>query len=412
MKAMPMEPIRPHHLFGDEMLENPFNIYRELREANPIQWSDQVQAWVVTGYAETDSVLKDKRFLSNRVSAHRARYSRSYAPLFDIFSETMVQSDGEKHERLRALVHSAFKRTEVSKYEDRIRALANELVDGALLNGEMNFVTDFAIPLPILVISEILGVPLEDRGKIRQWCDDYSVAALTFYTNTSERILKNALESAHDFRDYLRERTKVLKEAPGDDLLSSLVLAQEGESKLSLDELLANTMLLLNAGNETTCCALTNGMYILLQQPELMRALRDDPSKISDFTEEVLRQETPVQFIGRIAQEDVDFAGEQIRKGDTVILLLAAANRDPAVFDDPESFDATRRPNKHSAFGVGAHVCAGVQLAKLEMRIGFEVLLGRLKTIELAHNNLKHSRNFNLRCWAALPLNISASAHD
>jgi pimeloyl-[acyl-carrier protein] synthase len=273
--------------------------------------------------------------------------------------------------------------------------------------GQMDFMWDFAVPLPVLVISEILGIPETDRGRVKQWCDEFALVATNFYANISSEQLERGLHSTMAFRTYLAAQVDQLHSAPRDDLLSSLVHAEEEGNRLTLDELLANTILLLNAGNETTTNLLGNGLVALLQYPDQLRRLRDEPTLIPTAVEEFLRYDSPVQFLGRIAPEDVECGGKRIRRGDLVLPVLAAANRDPSHFPDPDRLDVTREPNHHLAFGHGHHYCAGAPLARLEGRIAFTLILKDCPTLELATTELRHHENFNLRGCSNLPIRLS-----
>ena len=272
----------------------------------------------------------------------------------------------------------------------------------------MDFIWDFAVPLPILVISELVGIPEDDREQVKRWCDDFSIVALNFYANIESDQLQRGLHSVMEFRTYLAAKVDELRRAPRQDLLSALVLAEHEGSRLTLDELLANTILLLNAGNETTSNLLGNGLVALLRHPDQLQRLRGDPASIADAVEECLRYDSPVQFQGRVATEDVECAGTAIRRGQLVLAVLGAANRDPDHFQDPDRFDAFRHPNFHLAFGHGRHHCVGAELARLEARIAFTILFTELKTLELLPTELRHRENFNMRCYQNLPIRLLA----
>jgi pimeloyl-[acyl-carrier protein] synthase len=211
-----------------------------------------------------------------------------------------------------------------------------------------------------------------------------------------------------EFRTYLKAKVDELRRAPRQDLLSALVLAEHDGTRLTLDELLANTILLLNAGNETTSNLLGNGLVALLRHPDQIERLRGAPASIADAVEECLRYDSPVQFQGRVATEDVEWAGTAIRRGQLVLAVLAAANRDPDHFQEPDRFDAFRHPNFHLAFGHGRHHCVGAELARLEARIAFTILFTELRTLELLPIELRHRENFNMRCYQSLPIRLAA----
>jgi cytochrome P450 len=329
-------------------------------------------------------------------------------PLFNVLATLMLQRDEPDHTRIRSLVQKAFLRTTVEQWTDSIQRLVHSLLEAGLRRGEMDFMWDFAVPLPVLVISEIVGIPAEDRERVKQWCDDFALVATNFYANISEEQLRRGWHSTMAFRTYLAAQVEERHRSARDDLLSSLVHAEEEGHRLTLDELLANVLLLLNAGNETTTNLLGNGLVALLRHPQELRRLRDDPSLMPTAIEEFLRYDSPVQFMGRIVPADVSCGGKQFRGGDLVLAVLAAANRDPSSFPDPDRLDITRQPNHHLAFGHGHHYCAGAPLARLEGHIALTTLLSQCQTLELRLSELRHHENFNLRGYSHLPIHLSA----
>ena len=394
-------------LFGAEMHENPYPVYHELRERDPVHWDEALRAWVLTRYEDVSWALT--ALSSDRVTRARDRFQdEALQPLFNVLATLMLQRDEPDHTRIRSLVQKAFLRTTVEKWADSIQRRVRSLLEAGLRNGEMDFMWDFAVPLPVLVISEIVGIPAADRERVKQWCDDFALVATNFYANISSEQLQRGLHSTMAFRSYLAAQVEELHRVPRDDLLSSLVHAEEEGHRLTLDELLANALLLLNAGNETTTNLLGNGLVSLLQYPDQLRRLRDDPTLIPVAIEEFLRYDSPVQFMGRIAPADMECGDKQIRRGDLVLPVLAAANRDPSHFSDPDHLDVTRQPNHHLALGHGHHYCAGAPLARLEGCITFTTLLAECKTIELVTTELRHHENFNLRGYSNLPIRLSA----
>jgi cytochrome P450 len=394
-------------LFGPEMHENPYPIYHELRARDPVHWDDALHAWVLTRYEDVSWALTE--LSSDRVTQARARFQdQALQPLFDVLATLMLQRDEPDHTRIRSLVQKAFLRTSVEQWTDSIQRRVRSLLQSGLQTGHMDFMWDFAVPLPVLVISEIVGIAEDDRDRVKQWCDDFALVATNFYANISSEQLERGLHSTMAFRTYLAAQVDDLHRAPRDDLLSSLVHAEEEGHRLTLDELLANALRLLNAGNETTTNLLGNGLVALLQHPDQLQRLQDDPTLIPTAVEEFLRYDSPVQFMGRIAPQDVECGGKRIRRGDLVLPVLAAGNRDPSHFPDPDRLDVAREPNHHLAFGHGHHYCAGAPLARLEGRIAFTSLLTACQTLELATGELRHHENFNLRGYSNLPIRLSA----
>ena len=393
-------------LFGPEMLQDPYPVYRGLRESDPVHWDERLNAWIVTGYDDVSKMLKDRRFSSDRVSLARHRYADRFQPVFDLLSRVMLQTDDPQHKRLRDHVHGAFTRTVVESYAENIRGLCRTPLSPGLERGEMEFVSEFAAPLPIMVISEIVGIPPQERAQIKIWCDAFSTVALNFYTHLSEEQLDECSVQIEAFKAYLVDKVEAARRSPGPDLISSLVVAADQGDGIEMDEIIANCVLLLNAGNETTTCLLANGLGMLLEHPDQMAILRRAPDRIPDAIEEFLRLQAPVQFVGRIASEDIELGGRSIKAGDMALPVLGAANRDPEMFPRPDTLDVTRTHVHQLSFSTGPHLCAGIQLARLEAKIAFEMLIAELQTIELATDRLVYGRNFNMRCLATLPVRV------
>ncbi|MEM8855112.1 MAG: cytochrome P450 [Pseudomonadota bacterium] len=398
---------QPHSIFGPDFVRDPYAVYRQWRAEGAVMWDAGAQAFVVTGAEAVSTVLKDSAtFSSDRVTSARTRFADpALKPLFDLLSYLLLQRDEPDHTRLRALVHTAFKKTAVEHYVDDIAALAKTLLADAD-KGPFDFVSGFAVPLPILVISQIVGIPPADRDQVKAWCDAFSVVALNFYAQISDEELYRGLRAVEAFSAYLLDRARTLEANPDGSLLSALVAARHEGHALSEEELVANTLLLLNAGNETTTNLLANGLHVLLDHPDTMAALRAEPQHIPAAVEEMLRHDAPVQFIGRVAVRDTTLGGKAIKTGDLVLVFLGSAGRDGARFDRPDDFIAERHPNPHVAFGAGPHVCAGLQLARVEANVAFSTLLSEFAVVERAPGEIGVTPNKNLRCVAHLPVTL------
>jgi cytochrome P450 len=390
-------------LFGPDMLADPYPTYHRLRAAKPVLWDDTLHAWLVSGYEEVAAALRNPQLSSERITFLRQQMQgKGLDGLFDHIAQAMLNLDPPAHTRLRGLVSKAFTPHAVEAMTERIAGLVEELL-ATVPPGGMEVIRDLAYPLPVIVIAEMLGIPPTDRERFKKWSDDASIVASNDVTRLPLEALHQALKSRLEFFDYLRPIVAERRVHPCNDLLSTLTQAEEAGGRLSEDELLNTAVLLLVAGNETTTNLIGNGMAALLRHPEQMRLLRDDPSLIPTAVEEFLRYDSPVQMTNRIAKVDVDLYGTTIRRGDRVILLLAAANRDPAHFADPDRLDVTRTENKHIAFGAGPHFCLGAPLARLEGRLAFEALLRRFPDMRL-EGELRYRPNFNLRGLEALPV--------
>lgn len=362
---------------------NPYPTYARLRQESPVHrmsLPDGSGMWLITRYADVAAVLKDPRFVKdprNVLSAEElARMGVDDSPL----RFNMLSVDPPDHTRLRGLVHRAFTAPFIERLRGRVQAIADELIDAVEAKGEMDLIDDFAFPLPILVIAEMLGVPGKDRDRIREWSNALTAGALQ--GRQAERSLQGHVAA---FGHYLYELCEVRRHDPGNDLVSALIQAEEEGSTLNQEELISMVFLLLIAGHETTVNLIGNGMLALFQHPGELEALRQDPTLIKPGVEEMLRYESPVEHAtSRFAREDVELGGARISKGELVLAVLGSANRDGEQFEDPDRFMLRRADNKHVAFGLGIHYCLGAPLARMEGYIAIPTLLRRLPDLRLA----------------------------
>jgi cytochrome P450 len=322
-------------------------------------------------------------------------------PLARARANMMVLADPPKHTRLRALVSKAFTPRSVENMRSRIQDITDCLLDVLAPAGRMDFVRDFAFPLPAMVIAEMLGVPLHDRAKIKEWCDDITVAVTG---RATPAVVSRAQESQIALTDYLRQVVADHRREPRDDLLSALITAEEQGRQLSEDELLANCVLMLSAGHETTTNFLANSVLALLQHPAEMERLRGDPSLIGTAAEELLRFDSPLQMTWRLTAEAIDVGGRWIEKGQVVRCWIGAANRDPAQFAEPDRLDVARPDNRHLAFSAGGHFCVGAALARLEGQVALTTLLRRFPVLALETDTLEWHDVIAARALTALPV--------
>jgi cytochrome P450 len=372
-------------LFDPTFKANPYPTYAELRSEAPVyraELPDGRGVWLVTRYDDVVAVLKDERFAKDWRSAMTPEQLAQIPPIPEVMkplSENMLDKDPPDHERLRRLVSKAFTPRLIERMRPRVQDIADTLLDAVEDNGGMDLIDDYAFPLPITVIAELLGVPVEDRNRFREW----SNAAVSGDT-TQEYVEKILLPHMQAFIDYLRALFEEKRENPKDDLISALVLAEEAGDKLSEDELLAMVFLLLVAGHETTVNLIGNGTLALLQNPDQLQKLKDDPSLIKPAIEELLRYDGPVETsTERFAREDVAIGDTVIPKGEMVMVVIAAADHDPERFPEPNTLDIARADNKHLAFGKGIHHCLGAPLARMEGQIALGTLLRRMPDLRL-----------------------------
>jgi cytochrome P450 len=324
--------------------------------------------------------------------------------MYDTYSVGMIQSDPPGHTRLRMLLNKVFTPAEVDRLRSRIEVLVGELLDRVQPDGRMDAINDFAYPLPVTVLCEILGVPVDRRDQIGTWTAN--VNRTVSGTCPLNECADQAQSSVLEMRAYFAELVEQRREQPRDDLLSLLVAAEEAGDKLSMDELQTTVVMLISAGHETTTSLIGNGLLTLLQHPDQLRQLRENPDLMSAAIDEILRYESPLQRQTRRVAEDAEFGGRQIRKGQMVSVLLGAANRDPSVFSDPDRFDIRREDNKHIAFGFGIHSCLGRFLSRLEGTIAFDAILRRFPKLQLETEEIKWQHHVAVRCVESLPVSF------
>jgi cytochrome P450 len=389
--------------FKSEMLADPYPTYRRLRTEDPIHWDPADSRWVLTRYTDIAAVFRNPAASSDRASAAAALAPPSVRPLLAFRANSMINSDAPKHSRLRLLVSKAFTARAVEAMTAKIQRLVDGLLDAVQSTGRMDVIADLAYPLPVTVIAEMLGVPGEDRAQFKHWSDEMAMiagSAADLKLNDYHRVTTAFQELTAYFSRVVAER----RVRPQADLLSALAQAEEGGDRLSGDELYANAALLLVAGNETTTNLIGNGTLALLRNPDQLARLIADPSLIPTAVEELLRFDSPVQFTGRLLKDSVELGGKTLGSGQSVMLLLGAANRDPDQFPEPDRLDIGRPDNKHLAFGLGSHFCLGAQLARLEARIAFETLLRRMANLRLDGPLPVYRPHFNLRGLKSLPV--------
>ena len=404
-----------YDLNSAEFLKDPYPVYDALRAEDPIFWSEENEYWILTRYADIVYLIQDIHLSSKRVGAHADRMppqvKEYFRPFFTAVASWMLMIDPPDHTRLRGLVSKAFTPRVVESMRESITQLVDELIGKAKSNGRMDVMADLANPLPAMVIAELLGVPSSDRQQFKTWSDDITQALGGIDTASSKEELFGLYElgqrSVIALTGYFREKVAALRREPRQNLLSALIEAEQQGDRLTEQELLANCIFLLIAGHETTTNLLGNGMLALLRNPQQTEALALDNESIATAVEELLRYDSPVQKMGRIAKQDIDIGGKQIRGGQLICFCFAAANRDPEQFDEPAMLDLTRKPNRHLAFGHGLHYCVGAALARLEGQIAIRSILSELKDLKLENDELDWNRNFTIRGLKSLPVTFS-----
>jgi cytochrome P450 len=383
-----MEAVRKYDLYSDRFRAATYSTFAEMRERDPvlcqIGLDGESPIWFITRYEDAAAVLlDDKRFVRDPALAlegeELTRLSSGMPESLAFLEQHMLNKDGDDHRRLRRLVTRAFTPRMVEQLRPRIQEIADDLIDRVEARGEMDVVEEFAFPLPITVIAELLGIPAADRDRFRAW----SNATVTPAFDPED--LAHFGELMDEFVSYLRQLFERRRQDPSDDLVSALLQAEDGGDTLSEQELFSMVSLLIIAGHETTVSLIGNAVLALLQHPEQRAALGADPAAIPRAIEELLRYDGPVErALTRWAAEDVEVGGRTIGRGDAVIVILGSADRDPARFTDPDVLDLAREDIRHVAFGRGSHYCLGAPLARLEAEIALNTLLRRLPNVRLA----------------------------
>jgi hypothetical protein len=435
MESIITDALSLSNLQREDVRIDPYPFYEQLRTRDPIHWDEELGFWVFTRYADIESLYLDERFSRaqglmrgfHRLSPENQHIAQ---PVYHSFSKTVFYADPPYHTHLRGLMNNAFTPRRVEQLRPTIQRLVDELFDEAQNRGGMDVVRDFAYPLPVMVIAELLGLPAEDREKFKKWSDD--LFAILGTLKKSAHLMERAANSLEEMTDYVTTLSRKRREKPRDDLLSALLavvdddgpvsaphplphlpphhpdgrLGHDGDADptLTQDELVANVNILLSTGHETTTHLLGNGLLALLRHPDQLQKLKKTPSLIDGTIEEILRYDNPVQITYRSAVDDAEMNGRVIRKGDLVNTIIGAANRDPERFTDPDRFDITRNEGRHLSFGLGIHYCIGAPLVKLEAEIAFATILRRFPFLALAADNPEWQDHPIFRGMKSLPV--------
>ena len=397
--------------FDPSFRADPYGVYNRLREEEPVHQSP-LGFFVLTRYEDCANILRDPRSSNDFVNSAQAQQeaAKQGLDLQQIAGEgtrPFLFMDPPDHTRLRGLVSKAFTPRVVEGLRPRAQEIVDRLLDAAVARGELDVIADLAYPLPVTIISEMLGVPAEDHQVFQGWSREMARSLdpdFVLPPDVLERRQRASEEFAEYFRALIAKRRTDLRE----DLVSALISAEDGGETLSEDELLATCILLLIAGHETTVNLIGNGMLALLRHPDQLALLRDDPSLIKTAVEELLRFDPPVQLTGRTAKEDIPLNEGLLPKGQQAILLLGAANRDPRQFADPDRLDIARAENRHLAFGMGIHFCLGAPLARIEGQIAIGEMARRFGSPELMAVEPEYKENITLRGLASLPVRFKA----
>lgn len=397
---------------SDEFIQDPYGYYALLREQAPILYREDWGLWFVSRYADVNLLLRDKR-LGRAILHKHSRESLGWQappaehnPFYHMQDHSMMELEPPDHTRLKMLVQKAFTPRRVEALRPRVRQIAASLADDLPTAESVDLLETFAVPLSVTVIAELLGVPAADRAHLRPW----SSAIVGMYElggKDSEETAQRAVQAVVAFSDYLRGLIRSKQASPQDDLLSALAQVEAEGERLNEDELIATSILILNAGHEATVNVLGNGLYALFKHPDQLAMLKENPEHLPTAIEEMMRYDTPLPMFKRWVLEDFQYGGVDLKVGQEVALLFGSANRDPEQFEHPDQFDITRQHNPHLSFGAGIHYCLGAPLARVELQVAVEVLLRRFPDMSLADADVSYHPTFVFRGLTELPMVLS-----
>jgi pimeloyl-[acyl-carrier protein] synthase len=397
-----------YHLLDPEVLANPYPLYHRLRSEDPVHWDPYLHAWVVTRYADVITVFQ--RFLANRTPTPEQLESlglSALTPLAQVMVRQMLFLDAPAHGRVRSLASKAFTPRRVEALRAHIHDITNSLLDVVQDKGRMDVIADLAYPLPAIVTAEMLGVPTADWQQLTAWSGDFAQVLGNFQHNPdrASQVIKSLEEMVAYFRSAIREQ----RQHPRDGLISAFLTTEIDGDRFSEEEVIANTIVTMVGGQETTTNLIGNGMLSLLRNPNQLEKLRSDLSQIPAAVEELLRYESPSQHTARLAPDDGILGGKMINKRQAVIAVMGAANRDPERFPDPDKLDIGRKENRHVAFAWASHFCFGAPLARIEGQTVFAAVLSRMTDLQLQPGPITWRKNLGLRGLTALPVTFEST---
>jgi cytochrome P450 len=399
-----------YHLLDPEVLANPYPLYKRMREQDPVHWDPFLHAWVVTRYE--DVLRVPLQFSADRTPTPQQLTAMNLAdlnPIARVMVQQMLFMDAPAHTRLRTLASAAFTSARVEVLRQHIQQIADRLLDAVVAQGEMDVIGDFAAPLPAIVTAEMLGVPVSDHRQLKAWSADFAEMLGNFQHNPNRAA--HMRRTVNDMTEYFRAAIDELRRNPREGLVHSLMTAEVNGDRLSDEEIVANSIVTMVSGQETTTNLIGNGLLTLLKSPAALEWLKTDDFIVQSAVEELLRYESPSQHTGRIAPADVVMGNKTIKKGQAVMAVMAAGNRDPERFPDPDQLILSRQDNRHLAFGWAAHFCFGAALARAEGQIAFRTLLRRLPQLALKPAPLTWRFNLGLRGMTAMPVTFTPQAN-
>ena len=392
-----------YHLLEPDVLANPYPLYHRLRTEDPVHWDSYLHSWVVTRYEDVVTVLQN--FSAARTPTPdqlRGLGLSELEPVAKVMVRQLLFRDPPAHTRLRGLAAAAFSPSKVEALRHHIQETTDYLIDAVVAEGRMDVITDLADLLPATLTAELMGVPVEDRSQLKAWSKDFSEILGNFQHNPGRTAVM--LKTVEQMTDYFRRRMRAKVCPSQEGVVHTLMTSEVDGDRLTEEEIIANSIITLVGGLETTTNLIGNGLLSLLRNPRELQLLRANSSLYPSAIEELLRYDSPIQYTSRLAPADVDLGGKSISKRQAVIAVVGAANHDPERFPDPDRLDITRQDNRHLAFGWAAHFCFGAPLARLEGQIALSTMLRRLRNLALVPGALVWRTNMGFRGLEALPV--------
>ena len=397
-----------YHLLEPDVLANPYPLYHRLRTEDPVHWDSYLHAWGVTRYKDVVTVLQSFSAARTPTPAQLRDLGLSeLEPVGDVMVRQMLFLDAPAHTRLRSLAAAVFSPAKVEALRQHIQEITDHLIDRVVAKGRMDVINDLADRLPATLTTELMGVPLEDVRQLKSWSRDFSEMLGNFQHNPGRTAVM--LRTVEQMTDYFRQRIRTKGCPLQEGVVHAFMNTEIDGDRLTEDEVIANSIITLVGGLETTTNLIGNGLLSLLRNPRELQMLQANSSLYPSAIEELLRYESPIQYTVRLAPDDVDLDGRLIRKRQAVIAVIGAANHDPERFHDPDRLDITRQDNRHLAFGWAAHYCFGAPLARIEGQIALSTMLRRLRNLALDTAALVWRTNMGFRGLEALPVTFAPS---
>ena len=406
LPSRPDSTLSLYHLLDPEVLANPYPLYARLRTEDPVHWDPYLHAWIVTRYADVITVLH--HFSASRTPTPEQLAAIGLAelgPVAQVMVKQMLFLDAPDHTRLRALASTAFTPSRVERLRSHIKDILDSLIEPLLSAGQMDLIADLAAPLPAIVTAEMLGVPIADAEQLKEWSADFAEVLGNFQHNPDRA--SRTLKCVEEMTEYFFESIRRMRTEPREGLINALLTAEIDGDRLTEEEIVANCIVTMVGGQETTTNLIGNGVLTLVRHPDQLERLKNDLTLIPSAVEELLRYESPSQHTARICPQDTEIRGKKIRKGQAVIAVMGAGNRDPERFPDPDRLDLARTDNRHLAFGWASHFCFGAPLARIEGQLAFQAIVSRMADLALEPGPLVWRDNLGLRGLTSLPVTFN-----